>query len=146
MKKLFASSIILLLAGGSVAAQDDPVTARQALMEAAAAAVGVSVPMLRGQMDYNPAVAKAAIATLYGVSASAHAFFPEGSAGDSKASPRIWEDEAGFQAAFEKFETTAAAAVEAAGRSGPADLQAFQQAITPVLANCGACHEAYRLE
>ena len=135
-----------MLAGGSAIAQDDPVKARQALMDAAAAATGVAVPMLRGQMDYNPAVAKAAIATFYGVSRSAHVFFPEGSAGDTKASAKIWEDAAGFQAAFEKFEETATAAFAASGKDGPADLQAFQQAVAPVLENCSSCHETFRLE
>lgn len=146
MKKLFASAIVLMLAGGSAAAQDDPVKSRQALMDAAAAATGISVPMLRGQMEYHPAVAKAAIATFYGVSRASHVFFPEGTAEDTKASPRIWEDPEGFKAAFDKFEETATAAFEAAGEDGPADLQAFQQAVAPVLENCGGCHENYRLE
>lgn len=146
MKKLFASAVIVMLAGGSVAAQDDPVKAREALMTAAAGAAGISVPMLRGQMDYHPAVAKAAIATFYGVSRSAHVFFPEGSAGETKASAKIWEDPEGFQAAFDKFEAAASAAFEASGKDGPADLQAFQQAVAPVLETCGSCHETYRLE
>jgi len=146
MKKLFASVIVLMLAGGSASAQDDPVKSRQALMDAAAGAAGIAIPMLRGEMEYHPAVAKAAIATFYGVSRSAHVFFPEGSAGETKAAPRIWEDPEGFQAAFAKFEETATAAFEAAGEDGPPDLKAFQQAVAPVLDNCGTCHENYRLE
>ncbi|GGA76217.1 cytochrome C556 [Nitratireductor aestuarii] len=146
MKKLLTSAFVLMLAGGTVAAQDDPVKARQALMAAAAGAAGIAVPMLKGEMDYQPAVAKAAIATFYGVSTSAHAFFPEGSGADTKAAPKIWEDPAGFQAAFDKFQASAEAAFKASGKDGPADLKAFQQAVGPVLQNCGACHENYRLE
>jgi cytochrome c556 len=83
-------------------------------------------------------------------SATAHSvgsFFPEGSADParSKASPKIWEDAAGFQAALAKFGTDAAAAREASGKDGPADKAAFAAAVQPVMGNCKTCHEAYRL-
>jgi cytochrome c556 len=146
MKKLLASAFALMLVGGTAAAQEDPVKARQALMGAAASAAGIAIPMLKGEMEYHPAVAKAAISTFYGVSVSAHAFFPEGSGANTKAAPKIWEDAEGFKAAFAKFEAAAEAADKAAGREGPADLKAFQQAVGPVLQNCGSCHENFRLE
>jgi cytochrome c556 len=75
-------------------------------------------------------------------------YFPEGSAdpASSKASPKIWEDAAGFQAALTKFQTDVAAALEASGKDGPADKAAFAAAVQPVLGNCKSCHESYRLE
>lgn len=148
MKKLLASAFVLMLVGGTATAQEDPVQARQALMAAAAGAAGIAVPMLKGEMEYQPAVARAAIATFYGVSSSAHAFFPEGTGpgANTKAAPKVWEDPEGFKAAFDKFKAAAEAAFKAAGRDGPADLKAFQQAVGPVLQNCGTCHENYRLE
>ncbi|GAA4521896.1 cytochrome c [Chelativorans composti] len=146
MKKLIASALVLMVSAGTVAAQDNPIKSRQALMDAAAGAAGIAVPMLKGEMEYNPAVAKAAIATFYGVATAGQAFFPEGSAGDSKAAPKIWEDPEGFKAAFAKFQSAAEAAFQASGKEGPADLKAFQAAVGPVLQNCGSCHETYRLE
>ncbi len=88
------------------------------------------------------------IATL---NATAHTFgdyFPEGSADPAKsgAAPKIWEDPAGFEAALAKFSADVAAAMQASGKAGPADKEAFQAAITPVLGNCKTCHETYRLK
>lgn len=48
---------------------------------------------------------------------------------------------AGFKAAMDKFKADAAAAAAAK----PRDLQSFQQVFGAVAANCGACHQKYRL-
>lgn len=147
MKRLAVSVSALLLSAVAVTAADDPVAARQSLMQAAAASAAASAGMMKGEIDYNPVVAKAAIATLYSVSQAYGDYFPEGSQeGDTDASPRIWEDMEGFQQAMVDFRTDSAHAVEAAGRNGPADLAAFQQAIQPVLGNCRDCHETFRLQ
>jgi cytochrome c556 len=67
--------------------------------------------------------------------------FPPGSeTGDTKASAKIWEDMAGFEAAAAKLVTDAKAA-EAVAADG---LDAFKTAFGAVGANCGGCHEAYR--
>jgi cytochrome c556 len=67
--------------------------------------------------------------------------FPPGSeSGDTKASAKIWEDMAGFEAASAKLVADAKAA-ETAAASG---LDAFKTALGAVGANCGGCHEAYR--
>jgi cytochrome c556 len=90
-------------------------------------------------------------AVIEAFSATAHAygsFFPEGSTDPArtKASPKIWEDPAGFRAALDKFSADVAAAREAAGKEGPADKAAFAAAVQPVLGNCKSCHEDFRLE
>jgi cytochrome c556 len=145
MKKLLLSLSALLLATAAVTAADDPIAVRKALMQATGASAATAGGMLRGNMDYNPAVARSAIMTLRAVSLSVGDYFPEGSnEGDTTAAPRIWEDAEGFQQALDNFQTVTATAVEAAGREGPADLDAFRQAITPVLATCTACHENFR--
>ena len=104
--------------------------------------------MMKQQLEYNPAVAKAAIATLNATAHAFGAFFPEGSdmGANTTASPKIWEDMGGFEAAVAKFETDTAAAMQASGKDGPADLAAFQAAVGPVLGNCKSCHEAYRVQ
>ncbi len=71
------------------------------------------------------------------------ALFPEGTdKGDTEASPKIWEDMAGFQAKVDKFKTDAAAALAAA----PADLDALKVEFGKVAANCGGCHETFRIK
>ena len=129
-------------------AADDPIATRQALMDNNGAAAGLAGGVLKDEVAYSPVVGKAVIEAF---SATAHAvgsFFPEGSADParSNASPKIWEDAAGFQAALGKFGTDVATAREASGKDGPADKAAFAAAVQPVLGNCKACHEVYRLE
>lgn len=137
----------LLLSTAAVTAADDPIAVRKALMQANAASAGAASAMLKGEMDYNPVVAKAVIATFNATANAVADFFPEGSdTGETRASPAIWENPEGFQETAAKFQVDAAAAVEASGRDGPADLEAFRQAVTPVLSNCNACHENFRVQ
>lgn len=147
MKKLAISVSVLLFSAAAVAAADDPIAVRKALMQANAASAATAGAMLKGELDYNPAVAKAAIATF---NANAHAlgdFFPEGSdAGDTRAAPAIWQERDAFMETLAKFQADASAAMQAAGREGPADLAAFQEAVTPVLSNCNSCHERFRTQ
>ncbi len=148
MKILVIATAALSISAGVVAAADDPIAVRKALMDANAGAAGLSGSMLKGDLDYNPMVAKAAIATFYAVASAYGDYFPEGSQGNGEttASPKIWEDMAGFQQAVGKFKTDAAAALEAAGKDGPADLDAFKSAVGPVLGNCKSCHESFRVQ
>lgn len=129
-------------------AADDPIATRQAIMDANGAAAAVAGGMLKDEIPYDPTVAKAVIAALNATAHTLGDYFPEGSADPAKsyAAPKIWEDPAGFEAAIAKFSTDVAAALKVSGKDGPADKAAFQAAIQPVLGNCKACHEAYRLE
>ena len=68
--------------------------------------------------------------------------FPPGSENaDGKASPKIWENKADFDAHAAKLvaDATAAAAATAGG------LDALKPAMGAVAANCKACHQMYRL-
>lgn len=147
MRKLIFAISTLALSAGAVAAADDPVAVRKALMQANGASAGLAAGMLKEEIEYNPAAAKAAIATLDATAAAFGDFFPEGSdTGDTTASPKIWEDMAGFQEAVAKFQADTRAATEASGKDGPADLAAFEQAVGPVLGNCRSCHEDFRVK
>lgn len=147
MKKLVIAVSALALSATAVIAADDPIAVRKGLMQSVGAAAGVSGGLMKGEIDYNPVVAKLAIATMSGVAHAYGDYFPEGSTSDaSTASPKIWEDAAGYQAALDKFKADTEAAVAAAGKDGPADLAAFQAAVGPVLANCKSCHEAFRIQ
>ncbi len=75
-------------------------------------------------------------------------FFPEGSIDParSNASPKIWEDKAGFEAELAKFQQAVSAAVQASGKDGPADKAAFVAAIQPAFGSCKSCHQSYTIK
>lgn len=128
-------------------AAEDPIAVRKALMGSMGGAAGLTAGVMKGELDYSPAIGKAAIATANAVAVAYPDYFPEGSVtGDTTASPKIWEDPEGFEAEIDKLQEAAAAAVEASGKDGPADAEAFTAAMKPVLDTCKNCHETYRIE
>ncbi len=146
-KTVLALSIVAATAVAAFAA-DDPIAARKAIMQGNGAAAGVAAGMMKGEIDYNPAAAKLAIASLNAAAMTFGDYFPEGSdmGADTTASPKIWEDPEGFKAELAKFQSATAAAMQASGKAGPADLDAFKAAVGPVLGTCKSCHEGYRIQ
>ena len=140
------ASLALTLVVGTVSiahATDDVLTTRKKLMGANGAATGAAAAMAKEEIAFNPAIAKAALQTWSAVSFAYGDYFPEGSdTGDTRASPKIWEDAAGWSAALEKFRADAEAAIAA----DPKDLDSFKTAMSSVTANCQSCHETFRLE
>jgi cytochrome c556 len=140
------ASLALTLAVGAVSiahATDDVIATRQKLMAANGAATGAAAGMAKEEIAFNPAIAKAALQSWSAVSFAFGDYFPEGSdTGDTRASPKIWEDAAGWNAALEKFRADAEAAIAA----DPKDLDSFKTAMSSVTANCQSCHETFRLE
>lgn len=142
MKRLvLAFSAIALVSGAAFA---DPIADRKALMKERGGLVGQLAPIAKGEKPFDAA---AVLAALQGLAANgekfdAEALFPAGSeTGDTKASPKIWEDMAGFKAAEEKFEADVAAAIAAPAQ----DLDTFKAQFGAIASNCGACHQTYRL-
>ena len=129
-------------------AAEDPIAVRQTLMSSNGASAAVAGAILKDELAYSPAVAKAVLSSFDAVAAAYGDFFPEGTLDParSEASPKIWEDPAGFAAELAKFRQAAAAASEASGRDGPADKAAFQAAVQPVFETCRSCHEGFRTE
>jgi len=126
-------------------ATDDPILTRQKLMQANGAGFyGVAGKMLKGEIPFEATAANAVLRTSSAVAYSFGDYFPEGSetGGDTKASPRIWEDMAGFQAALDKFRQDA----DAAAAAKPQDLEAFRTVVMQLGENCESCHEKYRLK
>jgi cytochrome c556 len=148
VKKLpFLIGAVVALAMPALSAED-PIAVRKALMQSNGAAAGVSGGIMKGELDYSPAVGKSAIAAFNAVGAAIGDFFPEGTVDDERttAAPKIWEDPAGFEAALAKFQETSAAAFEAAGKDGPADADAFKAAVGRVMETCKTCHDNYRVK
>lgn len=138
---VLAISAIALVSGAALA---DPIADRKALMKERGGLVGQLAPIAKGEKPFDAAAVLAALQGLAanGAKFDVEALFPAGSeTGDTKASPKIWEDMAGFKAAEAKFEADVAAAIAAA----PQDLDAFKAQFGAVASNCGACHQTYRL-
>lgn len=100
--------------------------------------------MLKGEIPFNFAVANLVLRTLNSAALTIGDYFPDGSQSgmETRASPKIWEDMAGFNEKVAQFKADAAAAVDAK----PADLESFKAAFGSVARNCTGCHEVYRLE
>jgi len=139
---LTISSAAVLVAG---VAQADVTADRQAIMKDLGRSVGSIAPMIKGEKPFDAA---AALAALEKIDADAKkldvdALFPAGSdQGDTEASPKIWENKEDFVKHVEKFRTDAAAALAVK----PQDLDALKPAFQQVAANCGSCHQAYRVK
>lgn len=148
MRYAFLPALVLAAFSLPAAAAEDPIAARQALMGSMGGAAGLAGGVMKGELEYSPALGKAAIATANAVAVVYGDYFPEGSesGGDTTASPEIWEDPEGFAAEIAKLQEAAAAAQEASGRDGPADAEAFKAAMQPVLGTCRDCHKSYRID
>jgi cytochrome c556 len=138
-----AAALVIAMVASAAAATDDPIATRKALMDANGASAKVGGLMLKGDVPFDANVAMAALANFRSVGYAFGDYFPESSkTGKTEASPKIWEDMAGFQAAVAKFRTDA----EAGLQSKPATLDAFKAAFGPVAGNCKSCHEKYRVD
>lgn len=141
-KLIFAISALALAA---TAASADPIADRKALMKANGKAAGQLGAIAKGEQPYDAAAVLAALTT---ISENAQkidvaTMFPAGSdQGDTTASPKIWEDMAGFQAKIDKFKADTAAAVAAP----PQDVDAVKATLGAVGSNCGGCHETFRVK
>jgi len=141
-KTILAISALVFAASAAIA---DPIADREALMKSFGRSVGALAPVAKGEKPFDAAEVLAALTTLNedAQKLDVEALFPEGSTNDeSTASPKIWEDKAGFQAAVDKYKADAAAAVAAA----PGDLDAFKAEFGKVTSNCGTCHQAFRIK
>ncbi len=140
-KLIFAISALAL---GSSIALADPIKDREALMKANGAAMGGLSAFVKGEKPYDAAEVLALLSKLSedAVKLDSPALWPAGSDADSEASPKIWEDAAGFQAALDKFKADTAAAVAAA----PADADALKMQVGAIGQNCASCHQAFRVK
>ena len=137
--------VTLALAVGvtAVVAQGNPIAERKSLMKAQGGAARTATQMIRGAEPFDPAKAKQVYDTFLNTTAKFAALFPDNSktGGETTASPKIWTDKAGFQAAITKFDTDVKTAMVQA-----TTLDAFKASFPKVAENCQSCHTAYRTE
>ncbi|MCE1236906.1 MAG: cytochrome c [Hyphomicrobiales bacterium] len=141
-----AVSLTIVLSAG-VAFAIGPIETRKATMkEIGGAFGGVLVKMVKGEKPWNAAEAKAAYDTIVAKANSIDVatMFPKGSesGGETAASPKIWSDPAGFQAALDKFRAVLPGQAEAVGK----DVAGLKSAIAEIGKTCKGCHDGYRIE
>ena len=141
-KFVLAVSAIVFVTGAAFA---DVIANRKAVMKENGKHVGVLVTMVKGEADFDASAVLAALTALndnvqkIDVAVS----FPAGSdQGDTTASPKIWEDMAGFQAEIDKFKAVTAAAVAAPTQ----DIEALKTQVGTIGGTCSSCHETYRVQ
>lgn len=126
----------------AVMAQSNPIAERKDAMKAVGAATRDGAAMAKGEAAFDAAKAQAIFKTYADAAKKVPTLFPDSSktGGETTAAPKIWEDQAGFKAAFAKFETDAAAGATVANLDG------FRTAFGAATKNCGTCHETYRIK
>lgn len=126
----------------AVMAQSNPIAERKDAMKAVGAATRDGAAMAKGEAAFDAAKAQAIFKTYADAAKKVPTLFPDSSktGGETTAAPKIWEDQAGFKAAFAKFETDAAAGATVANLDG------FRAAFGGATKNCGTCHEVYRIK
>ncbi len=142
--KIMLAAAVLMSSTGPGMSAEDPIAVRKAIMKNVGAATGAGAKMAKGEAEFSAATAELVLRTMNTASLGFGELFPAGSetGGKSIASPKIWEDRAGFNAAVAKFASDTAAGIAAK----PADLDAFRAAFGAAASNCNACHKAYRIK
>jgi cytochrome c556 len=107
---------------------------------------GGLTPMVKGDKPYDQAAVNEALKVLDDTARKLPTMFPESTRGlkpdgDYSASPKIWEDKAGFAAKIESF---AKGVTEA--RAKIKDLDSLKATVPAIGKECGACHETFRLK
>jgi len=136
----------LLLGVSAVMAQQDLINQDQTVMKSNGRNAGILAAMVKGEKPYDQAAVDAALTQLDETAKKLPTMFPESvkglkAEGDYSASPKIWEDKAGFDAhiaTFAKAVTDAKASVK--------DLDTLKVSLPVIGKSCGGCHETYRLK
>ena len=146
MKRVLIGALAVAVITSGVAysmSHGDAVTTRKNAMNVSSLAMGTLVPMSKGATAFDAKVVLRALKSLNYVAVTYGDHFPEGSdQGDTTASPKIWQDMAGFKAAGAKFAADTAAAIA----NPPQDVAALGAALGAVGGNCKACHDNYRVK
>jgi cytochrome c556 len=135
-----------LLGVGAVVAQQDVVKSTQDVMKNTGKNAGAMGAMIKGEKPYDQATVDAAFVVIEATAKKLPTLFPASikglkAEGDFSASPKIWDDKAGFDAHIASFTK---AVTEAKGKIK--DLDSLKATWPAVGKECGGCHETYRVK
>ncbi|MDQ2954730.1 MAG: cytochrome c [Pseudomonadota bacterium] len=141
MKQIALTVLLFGIGIAGVAAQVDAIKTRQALMKQNDANGRLLSQMARGRVPFDAAKADAAFAQFAETAAKLPGLFPDNSkTGDTKASPKIWQNKSDFDAKATEF-----ARVVAENRPKVKTLDGVKAALPVVGKACDNCHDQYRL-
>ena len=146
MKRIVVVVATLLLGVGAVMAQQDALKNAQTFMKGNgknAAALGAIV---KGEKPYDQATVDTALAQFEDTTKHLPTLFPDSLKGlkwegDYSASPKIWEDKAGFSEHITSFGKTVTEA-----RTQIKDLDSLKATLPVIGKQCGGCHETFRVK
>lgn len=141
MTAIATAALCLGLAAAAVA-QDNPIAKREQMMKQVGASMGALGAIAKGEKPYDAEAVKAALTA---ISTDMKAFpdqFPAGSEVNSAAAPAIWDNMDDFKAKSLKLGSDADTILA----SMPADQAGVAEAMKTLGANCGTCHQTYRLK
>jgi cytochrome c556 len=146
MKRVLLVVGTLLLGAGAVVAQQDLVKVYQAQMKGNGKNAGALSAMVKGEKPYDQAAVDTALAQFEDTVKKFPTLFPESTKGlkpegDYYASPKIWEDKAGFNARIEDF-----AKVVSEAKAKIKDLDSLKASLPVIGKACGNCHETFRVK
>ena len=141
-RTMFSALAVVLSAGGADA-QSDPVKTREHLMKENNNHAKVVVQMAKGQAPFNAKAVEAAFAQWADTAKQLPDLFPANAktGGDNRASPKIWENKADFNAKIADF----AKVVADNKAKAVASLDGLKAAVGAIGKSCGNCHDDYRL-
>jgi cytochrome c556 len=143
IKKILAAGILCLFGATAVLSAENMHDSREAAMKKIGGAVGGLVGIAKGKTPYDAAVVKTSLSTISATIKVFPSYFPAGSENDDdEASPKIWANMDDFKAHAAKLGADADALLAQL----PADQAAVGGALKTLGADCGACHELYRLK
>lgn len=137
---LTLAALILGFAGMASGA-DDPIKTRQALMKSIGPDLRAVIEMVKGETEFDGAVAQKAMQKVADDAKVLPTLFPPGSGVGSNALPLIWEEFDEFKAIYAKLQADAESGVKAAAAN---DLEGLKTAFSAVGDDCSACHQKYR--
>ena len=146
MKRVLVVAGALLFGVSAVVAQQTLVSKVQVLMKGNGKNAGALAAMVKGEEPYDQATVDTALAQFEDTAKKLPTLFPQinkglkPTEGDYSASPKIWEDKAGFEEHIVSF---AKAVTDAKGKIK--DLDTLKAELSVVGKQCSGCHENYRL-
>lgn len=142
MIRILSALAAVALSATMVMAQQNPILARQEIMKKSDEDLKALSKVLRGEVPFDAAKATAAYAAMEESYKKVQNLFPDNSkTGDkTRASPKVWENRADFDAKMAAF-------IKAAGdaKAKATNVAAFKEAHPVVIKGCDNCHADYRM-
>jgi cytochrome c556 len=142
-RTLFAAAALIAIGTGAVIAQSDPIAARKALMKHNNDGAKVVVAMMRGSAPFDASKVDPVFSQWAETAQKLPGLFPDNSktGEETRASPKIWENKADFDAKAAAFGKAVADNRDKAKQS----LDGLKAAVGAVGDACDDCHKDYRL-